>query len=63
MHSVLQIWMKVCTKILEVLKLIKTPYDLEQDTQVVHNMFAIISDNARNKLKLKFDITIINLLL
>lgn len=42
MHSVLQIWMRVYTGILEVLKLIKIPYDLEQGTQVNHNMFVII---------------------
>lgn len=42
MHSVLQIWMKVCTKKLEVLMLIKIPYDLEQGTQVIHSMFVII---------------------
>lgn len=63
MHSVLQIWMKVCTEILEVLKKIKTPYDLEQGIQVIHSMFVIIQDNAGIKFKLTTNITFINTLI
>lgn len=42
MHSVLRIWMKVYTRILEVPELIKIPYDLEQDTLIIHNMSVIV---------------------